>query len=311
MSQLGPWVAEAFSAKFIVLYVFLGSAAWVHYRGVVRHKFTRQLFDHSTFMAPINVFMYAFSAVPNRPILDVKDFEVLTPLRENWQTIRDEALALHEEGAVKASESFDDLGFNSFFRRGWKRYYLKWYADPLASAERDCPKTVELLRSVPGMKAAMFTMLPPGGKLVKHRDPYAGSIRYHLGLACPNVDTCFLEVDGQRYSWRDGEDVIFDETYIHHAENNADSDRLILFCDIERPMKFGGARAVNRAVANTLLAFAATRNETGEKVGILNKIFGFVYPIRMKFKALKKANRKLYYAVKYASWVGIAYLIFV
>src|SRR5689334_24353903 len=27
--------------------------------------------------------------------------------------------------------------------------------------------------------------LPPGGKLVQHRDPYAGSLRYHLGLVTP------------------------------------------------------------------------------------------------------------------------------
>jgi beta-hydroxylase len=28
-----------------------------------------------------------------------------------------------------------------------------------------------------------------------------------------------FDVDGQRYSWRDGESVVFDETYIHYAEN--------------------------------------------------------------------------------------------
>ncbi len=28
----------------------------------------------------------------------------------------------------------------------------------------------------------------------------------------------FIEVDGERYSWRDGEGVLFDETYIHYAE---------------------------------------------------------------------------------------------
>jgi aspartyl/asparaginyl beta-hydroxylase (cupin superfamily) len=33
----------------------------------------------------------------------------------------------------------------------------------------------------------------------------------------PNDDRCFIEVDGIRYSWRDGEAVIFDETYIHWA----------------------------------------------------------------------------------------------
>jgi hypothetical protein len=64
----------------------------------------------------------------------------------------------------------------------------------------------------------MFAELPPGAKLNPHRDPFAGSMRYHLGLATPNDDRCFIEVDGERHSWRDGEGVIFDETYIHWAD---------------------------------------------------------------------------------------------
>ena len=43
---------ELITPKFIVLWVFLASALYVHFRGKVRHKFARQLTDHSTFMAP-------------------------------------------------------------------------------------------------------------------------------------------------------------------------------------------------------------------------------------------------------------------
>jgi beta-hydroxylase len=64
---------------------------------------------------------------------------------------------------------------------------------------------VELVNQIPGIKAAMFTSLPPGARLVRHRDPFAGSIRYHLGLVTPNSDDCFIEVDGERRSWHDGE----------------------------------------------------------------------------------------------------------
>ena len=33
----------------------------------------------------------------------------------------------------------------------------------------------------------MFASLPPGGRLVQHRDPYAGSLRYHMGLLVRSV----------------------------------------------------------------------------------------------------------------------------
>jgi beta-hydroxylase len=85
----------------------------------------------------------------------------------------------------------------------------------------------------------MFALLPPGGRLVAHRDPCAGSLRYHLGLVTPNADTCKIFIDGEPYFWKDGEDVLFDETYIHYAENKSDVTRMILFCDVERPMTNG------------------------------------------------------------------------
>jgi beta-hydroxylase len=36
----------------------------------VRLPFMRQLFDHSSFMAPINLFMHWLSRVPSRPYLE-------------------------------------------------------------------------------------------------------------------------------------------------------------------------------------------------------------------------------------------------
>ena len=228
-------------------------------------------------MAPYNVLAYLFSAVPNQPYLDVRQLPDLAPLRDNWRTIREEALNLYDQDRIKRSEKYHDLAFNSFFRSGWKRFYLKWYGAHHASAQELCPKTVELLEKIPTVKAAMFAMLPPGAKLGRHRDPFAGSLRYHLGLVTPNSDDCRIYVDGQMYSWRDGEAVLFDETFIHWAENATQTARIILFCDVERPLHTGAARAANRFFGRTFVAAAATANEPGEKVGVLNRIFGFFH----------------------------------
>ncbi len=227
------------SPKLWIFVAFVASAMFVHFRGRVRHPFFRQLTDHSTLLAPLNAPLYLFSKVPPKRFIDPREFPELAVLRDNWQTIRDEGLKLLDEGYVRASARYNDWGFNSFFRTGWKRFYLKWYDEPLASARAMCPKTVELLSRVPSVHAAMFAFLPPGGRLVKHRDPYAGSLRYHLGLSTPNSEDCYIAVDGERYFWRDGEDVMFDETYIHFARNDTDENRIILFCDVERPMRFG------------------------------------------------------------------------
>ena len=55
-----------------------------------------------------------------------------------------------------------------------------------------CPQTTELLRSLPSVKAAMFAELPDGSRLPRHRDPYAGSLRYHLGLITPTMTAALL-----------------------------------------------------------------------------------------------------------------------
>lgn len=291
--------------KLLIVALFVLSTAYIHWRGRVRLSLGRQLTDHSTFMAPINCFMYLFSRVPASPYLPLSAFPEMKLLQDNWRTIREEALKLSAQGAIRKSDKFDDVGFNSFFKTGWTRFYLKWYGQPIPSAETLCPQTTALLRRIPNIKAAMFTALPPGGRLVRHRDPYAGSLRYHLGLVTPNNDACFIDVDGTPYSWRDGEAVIFDETYLHYAENRSDGNRIILFCDIERPLYGRIARAVNRFVSRCLLGAATSPNQVGDPTGGLNKAFGQVQKVRLIIKRFRTRNKKLYYLLKWLLLGGL------
>ena len=138
-------------------------ALFVHFRGRVRHKFHRQLTDHSTIIAPYNAIMYGFSAVPNQPVRRRRRaFPSCKPLQDNWQMIRDEAIKLFDEGHIRAAAKYNDLGFNSFFRRGWKRFYLKWYDAPLPSAHGAVPENGRRWsQSIPTINGAMFAMLPP------------------------------------------------------------------------------------------------------------------------------------------------------
>ena len=104
-------VMRFFAPQFLVVWAFLGSAIAVHFRGKVRLGFWRQFTDHSTLMAPYNVLMYLFSAVSNQPILDEASIPELKALRDNWQPIRDEAMALFAQGQIKAADKYNDWGF--------------------------------------------------------------------------------------------------------------------------------------------------------------------------------------------------------
>jgi beta-hydroxylase len=302
-----------FTPKFLALYLFLGSAVYVHLRGRVRFRFTRQLFNHSTLLAPYNALMYLFSAVPAKPVLDPAGFPELAPLAADWTTIRGEARRLFDEGYIREALAHNDVGFNSFFKRGWKRFYLKWYGDPLPSAATLCPRTVALLESIPTVKAAMFAVLEPGAKLNPHRDPFAGSLRYHLGLVTPNSDACFIEVDGERLVWRDGVPIMFDETFIHWAQNQTDRARVILFCDVERPLRTALVRGLNRWVSRNVVKASATQNVPAEPVGAINRLYGnVVHPVLSSvngaFARLKQRNRTAARLVKYTLVIALAAL---
>lgn len=136
--------------------------AYVHFRGKLRHGFLRQLAGHSTFVAPMNAPIYLFSSIPRTPILDPRRFPELDLPRDNWETIRDEARALYGIGGTGKSDDLNDLGFNSSFKTGWRRFYFHWYGSFLPSALE--------LRRTPRVRAAMFTLLAAGSRLPRHRD---------------------------------------------------------------------------------------------------------------------------------------------
>lgn len=300
------WIKYALPALFVL------GAAVVHLRGRKRFGFFRQLFNHSTLLAPYNALVYAFSAVPATAYLERRRFPELDVLQQHWTTIRDEALALNDEGHIKAALDNDDVGFNSFFKTGWRRFYLTWYGGVVPSAQRLCPKTVALLTAIPSVKGAMFAMLPPGAKLNPHRDPFAGSVRYHLGLVTPNSPDCRITVDGEDYHWRDGEDVMFDETFIHSAANTTEVNRIILFCDVERPLHFAPMRWLNRLFSRGFVAAGASQNLPGDPVGAINRFYSsVVHPIGDRIdgvaRALKKKNRTMFRVAKYALIVALLY----
>ena len=101
---------------------------------------------------------------------------------------------------------------------------------------------------------------------------------------------------------------MFDETYIHYAENTTEQNRIILFCDVERPMKYRWAAAFNGWFSRTVMSAAGAPNDAGDKTGGLNRAFNKLYKIRLRGKELKKRNRARYYLEKWAIFAALLLL---
>lgn len=298
------------------LIVFVaGSVVYVYrFRGNVRYaNFKEYVRKGWPVFAPLNCLLYAFTrSKARRAIMDTSEFEDLADLRENWRTIREEAIALYEGGEFDKTNdpeasAYYDVGFRTFYKYGWSKFYLKWYGYTHDSAKRLCPETVKLLEGAPTINGAMLSVLPVGSKLTPHMDPFACSLRYHLALATPNSDACYINIDGRDYSWRDGQDLLFDETYMHYAHNDADQYRLILMCDVERPTFLLGS--IVNFVYKILMRATIVPNTSEDKRGLANRVFAGVKPVLDKGKALKGHNRTLYRLVKFAVNVVLLALV--
>jgi beta-hydroxylase len=159
-------------------------------------------------------------------------------LKENWRTIRDEleSILAHHRKEVPRFHEIDRV--QQMISGGdeipWRVFILKGYGLWLEENCALAPKTTELLQGIPRVTSAMFSILEPHKNIPAHRGFYKGVYRYHLALKVPASGEVFLAVDGQRHHWKEGEDVLFDDSYRHWVKNESDELRVVLFIDVLR-----------------------------------------------------------------------------
>ncbi|WP_348765469.1 aspartyl/asparaginyl beta-hydroxylase domain-containing protein [uncultured Salinisphaera sp.] len=291
---------------FAGLLVFVtGSMFYVYrLRGNVRYdSFKQYLRKGWPIFSPLNCLLYLFTEPrAQKPIADTARFPELDVIARNWSVIREEALALYRSNAFEDTQSTEsaayyDIGFRTFYKYGWRKFYLRWYGTTHNSAQRLCPRTTRLLEGVSCVNGAMFSVLPAGSKLTRHADPAACSLRYHLGLATPNDDACYINIDGEDYSWRDGETLLFDETYLHYAHNDAEQDRVILMCDVERPTRVVGP--VVNFFYKAIMRATLVPNTAEDKRGLANRVFAGLAPVLANTRELKHTHPARYTTIKY------------
>ena len=180
-------------------------------------------------------------------------------LRSQWKAIRDEAYAAEAEW-----KSINQDQFFTNAEPGWKRFYIKWYGPIDPKARRLCPLTCALIESLPNVHLAMFSILEPGVRILPHHGPARFCLRYHLALKVPKETGCKIRVRCTDYEWKEGEDVMFDDTFLHDVENLTSQRRIVLFLDVERPQRSAVFTAINRFFIHTLGAATTRTNEKQE-----------------------------------------------
>lgn len=84
---------------------------------------------------------------------------------------------------------------------------------------------------VPGK--AGFVMLHPNSRIAAHTGVHNARLTLHLGLRIP--EGSYIEVNGERRSWKVGEVLILDDSFVHFVGNPSDEDRVILLAHVWHP----------------------------------------------------------------------------
>lgn len=188
---------------------------------------------------PIERWIQRASLVSTQPFLETDTFEWIRSIEDAWPEIRAEYDAIRHESIPNIQ---DISVLQRYLTKDslWKTYFFYGYGFKVEANCRRCPITAQMLESIPGMKTAFFSVLLPGKFIPPHRGPFRGLLRYHLAVKVPSPeDACAIRVGGIQRNWREGESLLFDDTYVHEAWNKANSERVVLFVDVMRPMTRG------------------------------------------------------------------------
>jgi beta-hydroxylase len=292
--------------------VYGGSFAYLYSRCNDHLPFHKYLSNHVFWYAPLNFLFTFFTVGRPKPVFSTDTVPGLDKIKENYPLIRGEAKAMLDSGVFQRPPALDEPGYNTFEKGGYRTYRLKWYTKECGSAaKRMCPGTCTVLDSIPAIRSAMFTVLPPGGRLGRHHDPIASSLRYHLGLVTPNSDKCALTLDGVEYPWLDGEELLFDQTYLHTAVNRTEVPRVILFCDVEKTTLHGFIKPLAEGINSALVAKLVGANDKG-KLSWLSAAYKPIYKVRSYVKEkIKPRSIVAYNVIKFASLAALVALPFV
>ena len=206
----------------------------------------------------------------------LNDYPQFKILEDNYPVIREECarlLALKEK-MTDMEMLGGDYTAGGIHTVQWKTFLFK-SGKFIEDNCRLAPRTAELLRRIPNLYTAFFSILDPHQHIAPHFGYYKGFLRYHLGVIIPHDNAagcCYLRVNanpadnarrecslinkGETYYWKNGEGVMFDDTFLHDAHNDSDEVRVVLWLDVARRLPW------HLHLFNKLVLFIAHQEES-------------------------------------------------
>lgn len=136
-------------------------------------------------------------------------------------------------------DTFGNSAIGSVEKEGhsWRLFLVSIGEHIVPEAEKMCPFLTSLVKQCREIKSCFYSILPPRVEIPTHQGYFKGLIRYQVALSVPKNNPPYLLLNGEKYVWKRGSGVLFDDTFFHEVTNNSEEARVVIYMDVMRKIK--------------------------------------------------------------------------
>lgn len=215
---------------------------------------------------------FYFPGLPQRQFYERDEFDWLAGVEAAVPAMREELLSVLADGNdfapyVEASAERPRAANPLINDPSWGAYYFWRNGEVVAENAARCPTTMAALNLAPmptidkRSPIALWSLLKPGTHIQPHHGLLNTRLICHIPLIVPG--DCALRVGNETREWREGEALIFDDSFEHEAWNRSDQTRVILLFEIWRPEISIEEREALTAIFETINDYQGVPEDAG------------------------------------------------
>ncbi len=198
--------------------------------------------NYHIFKGLINGYLGLYTGGKKRPVFfDIPGtYPELNAITQNYATIRAECERVIQSQNLPEYHDVDpgEKDISKTTGKKWRVFMLDILGHKPEANRALCPETVRILDAVPNLGQAFFSILEPGKSIPVHEGPFYGYLRYHLALRVPRDNQPWILVNSKKHVWKEGEAVLFDDSWPHEVVNHSQEPRVVLIVDVLRRMPY-------------------------------------------------------------------------
>lgn len=188
----------------------------------------------------------------------IDDFPKFKLLNDNWKIIKDEIPKFDEMTLNKKLQRNigtwdtdhnqellrlvnENVDWVTGWSKNWFHYPIIYMGKPIKNIEKILPKTYNILKQLPSIHVAGFSLLKPNSTLGWHADETGketSSLAINFGLDCDDSVLHVRDKNNPNNIWKirqkNNDFIIFDSNYEHQVVNSSKTNyRVILYIDFK------------------------------------------------------------------------------